>query len=126
MAGVGRNDIGHPFLHDIQLGPYGHLFQGYRRLHFSRQVRVVKYVRVANAFVGYEFKIFSTEGVAVPRAEIRERHLVGTVDPGIELMNLAGEPIRRKPLGHCIGIQERPIDSLGSSTKYSVKPDSVW
>jgi hypothetical protein len=34
-------------------------------LHFSGQVRVVESVRVADAFVRYEFKILSAEGVAL-------------------------------------------------------------
>jgi hypothetical protein len=40
-------------------------------------------------------------------------------------MNLAGKSIRWKPLGHCIGIKERPINSFWRRSQHSVKSDGV-
>ena len=57
--------------------------------------------------------------------EIRERHLVGAADLGIQVVNLAGESVWWKPFGHCVGIQERPIDSLRRRTEHAVKPDGI-
>src|SRR6266511_2628955 len=125
IASLGGNDIGYPFLHNVQFGPYGHLLQGYRHLNFPWQVRIIEFVRVANAFVRHQFEILSAEGVAMPCGEIRERHLVGAADLGIQVVNLASESVWRKPFGHCIGIQERPIDSLRRRTEHAVKPDGV-
>src|SRR5213592_4792627 len=41
------------------------------------------------------------------------------------MVNLAGETIRWEPLGHCVGFEKRPIDSLGRSTQHTVEPDDV-
>ena len=51
VAGLGRNDFGYAFLHDVQLGSTGHLLQGDGRLHFSRQIRIVESVRVTDTLV---------------------------------------------------------------------------
>src|SRR2546429_9962443 len=57
--------------------------------------------------------------------EIRERHLVGAADFGVHMVPLAREPVRRKPFGHRIRVDERPIDLLGRRTQHAVKPDGV-
>src|SRR5467141_1304551 len=125
IAGLGRNGIRYPFLHYVQLSTARDLLQGYSRLHFSGQIRVVEFVRVANAFVWHQLKILSAERVAMARGEVCERHLVGTADFRIQMVNLAGKAIRREPFGHCVGIEKRPIDSLGRSTEHTVEPDDV-
>src|SRR5215813_6847033 len=63
--------------------------------------------------------------MAAPRGEVRERHPVGAADPGVQMVNLASKSIRREPLGHCIGIEERPIDSFGCCTEHAMEPDGV-
>src|SRR6185369_12393719 len=63
--------------------------------------------------------------MALPGAEVRERHLVGAADFGLEMMDLAGKPVWRKPFGHCVSVQERTIDFLRSRVEHAVKPDSV-
>ena len=105
--------------------PTEYLLQGYRRLHFAGQVRVVELVRVADAFVRHQFEILAAEGVAVAGGEVRERHLVGAADFGVQVVNLAGEPVRRKPFGHRVGVEERPIDSFRRRTQHAVKSDGV-
>jgi hypothetical protein len=76
--------------------------------------------------VGHQFEIGSAERVALAGGEISERHLVAAGDFGVQVMNLAGESIRRKPLGHCVRIEERPINSLRRCPKHSVKSDGVY
>jgi hypothetical protein len=80
---------------------------------------------VADAFVRYEFKILSAEGVALARAEVHERHFVGAADLAIYVMNLAGEPVGRKPFGHGVAIEKRPIYFFWRRTEDAVKADSV-
>jgi hypothetical protein len=63
--------------------------------------------------------------MAVAGREIRERHLVGATDFGVKMVNLAGEPVWRKPLDHCIRIDKSPIDPLGRRTQHTVKTDGV-
>src|SRR5216684_7879609 len=41
------------------------------------------------------------------------------------MVHLAREPVRRKPFGHRIRVDERPIDLLGRRTQHAVKPDGV-
>jgi hypothetical protein len=41
------------------------------------------------------------------------------------VMNLAREAVRRKPLGHGVGIEKCPIDPLGLATKNAVKTDGA-
>src|SRR5439155_1203753 len=76
----------------------------YCHLNFPWQVRIIEFVRVANAFVRQQFKILSAEGVAASCGEIRERHLVGAAHLGIQVVNLANESVWRKPFGHGVGI----------------------
>src|SRR5437773_995638 len=73
----------------------------------------------------HQLEIRSAEGVAVARGEVREGHLVGTADFRIDMVNLAGKAVRRKPLGHCVWIEERPIDLLRRDTEHSVKPNGA-
>src|SRR5438034_2563634 len=51
IARFGRNDAGHPFLHDGQLCADGYLPQVYRRLHLSRQAPATELLRVAHALI---------------------------------------------------------------------------
>ena len=82
-------------------------------------------VRVPDALVGDQLEIFPAEGVAVARGKIRERHLVGAAHPGIQVVNLAGEAVRRQPFDHGVGIEEGAVDSLRRRTKHTVKPHCV-
>jgi hypothetical protein len=63
--------------------------------------------------------------MAVAGSEIRERHFVGSADFGIQMVDLAGESVRRKPLGHCSGVNKRPINSFGCRTENAMEPDGV-
>jgi hypothetical protein len=73
----------------------------------------------------WRMRSWGTEGVALTRGEIREGHLVGAAGSGVEVVNLPGKAIRRKPLDHCVWIEECPIHSLRRRTEYSVKPDGT-
>ncbi len=126
VAPFERNDSRDTFLNDVQLGPARNLLQGYRHLDFPRQIRVVESVRVTNALVRHEFSIFATEGVAVPGSEICERHLVGTADLSVRVVNFPYKTIRRKPFCLRIRIKKRSINPLGRCTKHPVKPDRIF
>jgi hypothetical protein len=117
---------GHTFLRDVQFGSAGYLLERNRRLHFSGQVRIVEFVRVADAFVGCQFLIDSAERVALAGGEISERHLVAAAHFRVQLVDLARESIRRKPLGQCIGIEERSINSLRRRPEHTVESDGVY
>jgi hypothetical protein len=58
IAGFGWNHLRDALLHDVQLRSDGHFLQNDRHLKFAGQVRVVELVRVADALVGHQFKIF--------------------------------------------------------------------
>lgn len=61
IASLGWNSFGKLLLHYVQLGSAEHRLEGDRRLDFSRQVRIIKLVRVSNAFVWHQLKILSTK-----------------------------------------------------------------
>lgn len=63
--------------------------------------------------------------MAVPRGEIGESHLVGSADPCVQMVDLSSESIGRQPLGHCIGIEERPIDSFRLCAENAMEPDRI-
>src|SRR6266403_1766591 len=125
IASLGRNDAGHAFLHNVQLRPAGHFLEGYGRLHFPGQVRVIEFVCVANTLLWLQLDIGSSERMALAGSEISERHLVGAADLCVHLVNLSRKSIRRKPFGHCIGVKERAIDFLRRGTKHAVKSDRI-
>src|ERR1700730_18777844 len=104
IAHLERNSFRQPFLHYVDLSPARHLLQGHRRLHFSRQVRIVEPARIANLFEWHQFTILAAKGVTVAVREVGERHPEGAADFGIHVMNLAGKTVWRKPLGHCVRI----------------------
>ena len=124
-AGTDLEQRGHPVLHYAHLSPGRNFLQGYRHLHFPRQVRVVEFVCVADAFVWRQFEIVSAEGVAMPGAEIGEGHPVATADLGLQVVDFAGEPVWRKPFCHGLGIQESPVDFLRPRAEYTVKADGI-
>lgn len=124
-AGLGRNDIRDPFLHDGELGPAGDLLQGDCHLHLARQVRVVELVRVANPLVGDQFEKAPAEGMAVAGGEIRERHPVGSADFGVQVVNLPREPIGWQPLDHRLNIEKRPVNPLGIRPQHTMKSDGT-
>src|SRR4029077_19168165 len=82
-------------------------------------------VYVANAFMRHQLEVPSSKGVTAACTKVREGHLVCTADSGIQMVNPAREAVRRKPLGHCVCVEERPIDLLGRRTEQPVKPDGI-
>ena len=126
IAHFQRDRFRQPFLHDAELGSARDLLQCHRRLHFSGQVRIVESIRIADLLEWHEFAVLAAKGVAVARREVRERHLVGTADPGIHVMNLAGETVWRDPLRHRVSIQKRPVDPFRIRTEHTVKSDDAY
>src|ERR1700693_1752783 len=112
VARFWRNNLRHAFLHDVQLGPDRYLLQRYRCLHFPWHVRVVKFVRVANALLRHQFEILASERMAASRGEICERHLISTADRSVQMMHLPGKTVWRKPFGHRIRVNKRSINFL--------------
>src|SRR5436190_22400943 len=41
------------------------------------------------------------------------------------MVNLAREPVRRKPFDHRVRVEKCSIDLLGRRTQYAMKPDAV-
>src|SRR5262249_24327676 len=115
---LGWDGIGNAFLNDVHLGAAGDLMQGDRRLHLARHARVGESVRLANTLMRDQLEIPSAEGVTLPGAKVRERHLIGAADLGVEVMDLPGESVRWKPLGHRVRIEKRSIDALGCRTDH--------
>src|SRR6185295_5793633 len=103
----------------------GHLLERDRRLHLSRQARIVERVGVANALIRHELEIRPVEGVTGARGEVREGHLVRAADLRIDVVDLAGEAVRRKPFGHGVGIEERAIEPLRGGPEHSMKPNGA-
>ena len=62
---------------------------------------------------------------ALAGGEIGERHLVRAADFRVQVMNLARESVRGKPLGHRVCIQECPINPLRRRAEHSVKSNDV-
>lgn len=63
--------------------------------------------------------------MALSRAEVRERHSILAAHACVHVMNLTGEPVRRKPLGERVGIEERPVDTFGRRAQHAVKAYGV-
>src|SRR5207237_10050945 len=108
----GRDHGVHTLLRDVYFRSDRSLLQGYSVLHFSRQIRVVELVRVADTFIRHEFEICSAEGVALTVAKIGERHAVAAAPFRVHLVNLAGKSIRWQPLRHRLRIKKRAVNLL--------------
>ena len=59
------------------------------------------------------------------RREVREGHLERAADPGVHVMDLAGEAVRRKPLGHSVSVKEGAIDTFRSGPDYAMQSNGV-
>src|SRR4051812_8862806 len=94
-------------------------------MHFSRQVRIVEDVRVANPFMRHEFEILDAKGVTLARAEIGKRHLERATNFGIHVMDLACKSIWRQPLYHSVRIKERPVNPFWCRTKRAMKSNGI-
>jgi hypothetical protein len=125
VASLGRDGFGYAFLDDVQVDSAGDFRQGNRGRHLARKVGIIELVRVTQAFVRHQFEVFASERVAVAGREVRERHLVRAANLGVDVVDTAGEAVRREPFGHCIGIEERAIHPLGRRPKHSVKLDTA-
>ena len=91
-----------------------------RDLHLARQVGVVELVGVADSLMRRELDILAAEGMALLRAEVGERHAIAAADAGVDLVDFAGEAVRRKPLGHGVGIEKCAIDAIGRGAQHAV------
>jgi hypothetical protein len=60
--------------------------------------------------------------VSVACREIDEGHLERAADPGIQMMDLAGKAVRRKPLRHRFRIEESTIYALRIDTEHAKEP----
>jgi hypothetical protein len=63
--------------------------------------------------------------MALARAEVRERHPMATANASVHVLNLAREPVWRKPFGHGVGIEECPVDALGRRAKHAVEANRI-
>jgi hypothetical protein len=50
---------------------------------------------------------------------------MNAANSGIQLLNLAGESVRRQPFDQGVRIQESPVELLRDRTDYPVKPDGI-
>ena len=57
------------------------------------------------AFVGVS--LLWLGGFAFAAEPEQERHPVRPADPGVHVVNLAGEPVRRQPFDDGVGIEDR-------------------
>jgi hypothetical protein len=56
--------------------------------------------------VRYKLDVRATECMTFSGTNVRERHSIAATGSCVHLMNLAGEPVRRNPLDHRVGIEE--------------------
>jgi hypothetical protein len=116
----GKSGLGYrgdAILHDVQLGSARHLGQPHCGCHLAGKVGVVEPVRVPQQLARYELEVLASEGVGSARGEVREGHPVGPADARVHVAHLAGESMRREPLGHRIGIEECAIHALGGGAQ---------
>ena len=63
--------------------------------------------------------------MAIAGGEIGEGHFVAATDFGVQVMHFAGESVRREPLGHGVGIEDRAIDPFRWGAEHSVKSNGI-
>jgi hypothetical protein len=63
--------------------------------------------------------------VALARREVRERHLVGTANASVCVVNLTCEAVRWQPLYHSVSVEEGAIDFFWRRAKDAVKTDCI-
>jgi hypothetical protein len=63
--------------------------------------------------------------MGVSCGEVSEGHFVASTDSGVQMMDFAGESIRRKPFAHSLRIEEGSIDLLGCRPENAMELDCV-
>jgi hypothetical protein len=63
--------------------------------------------------------------VALAIGEVRERHPERAADARLQVVDLGGETVGRKPFAHAIRFDERTVDLLGGGFQDAVETDSV-
>lgn len=56
---------------------------------------------------------------------VRRSSPVAAADSRVQLMDLAGEAVRRQPFGDGIGIEEGAVDPLGRRTQNAMETEAV-
>src|SRR4029077_20237876 len=70
ITGLRWNGVRQALLHHVELGADRYFFQRHSHLGVPRQVGIVEFVRVAQAFVRNELDIFASERMAFARRDI--------------------------------------------------------
>src|SRR6185437_365853 len=125
VAQLDRDHLGYAFLHHMHFGAAGDSAKSDGGGHLARQVGVFEAIVVADALARHEFPVGAAEAVAIAAGEVAERHPVAAADPGVELVHLAGEAVRRQPLGDRVGVEEGAVDPLGRGAQHAVETEGV-
>ena len=80
---------------------------------------------VGMPLVELQLKILVAKRVAVACAEIRKRHFIGATNPGREVVNFAGETMRRQPFDHRIRLEKLPIGFFQAGTQHAMQSNRV-
>src|SRR5437773_2302286 len=104
-----RDRLRQPFLHDLHFRPARHISERDGDLDLALHQRVVAFelVRVVQPLVGFALEVPASEEVRVLLVEGREAHPVQAANLGLELVHVGRVPVRRHPLGHGVGVEER-------------------
>jgi hypothetical protein len=125
VAGLQRDDVGEAGLDDGEVRAAGDLAEVDCDLDLARQVGIVELVRVAQALARHELQVLAAEGMAAVRGEVAERHPEGAADPGLKVMDGAGEAVGRQPLRQRVRFDEGAVDLLGLGREDAVQANGV-
>jgi hypothetical protein len=115
------NGFRHALLHDVEFRPTQHSSQGNGNVHPAWQVKGFELIPITNFFERRQFSIFTTERMAIARAEVTEGQPEAAASAGIQVVDLTGEPMGRQPLHDCVGFDERAINALGRCSQDTMK-----
>jgi hypothetical protein len=63
--------------------------------------------------------------MTISRGEVGKRHFISATDLSVNMMDLAGKTIWRKPFSHRVCIKKRAVDSLRACPQHAMKPNCV-
>jgi hypothetical protein len=125
IASLQRNGIWQAFLHNIKLGSERDFLERHRHLNLTRQVGIVEFVGVAQAFMGHELNILAAKRMVVSRGKIPERHSKRATDFRVQLMHCTHKAIWSEPFRQRIRFDECAIDLLWPGCQDTMQTNSV-
>ena len=113
------------FLRNAEVRPTEHFLQDDRCFHHARKLGVIKLIVVPYFLTRNQFQIRPTEALALPRREVRKRHLVLPTNGRVHRVHGSRKTIRWEPFAHRICGDECLVHAFSRCPEHAVQMNGI-